>query len=176
MRKVLPLSFFNRKTEVVAKDLVGKVLVRNNNGQESAYIITEVEGYVGPQDLASHSYKGRTARTEIMYKKAGAIYVYFVYGMHYMFNIVTEEKDFPAAVLIRGVEGISGPGKITKKLSIDKELNGLPLSKGTGLWIEDRGIIINPKDILASPRIGVAYAGEVWAGKKLRFMLNKPLR
>lgn len=173
MKKILPPSFFNRKTEIVAKELLGKVLIRRIKGKEFPYMITETEGYIGPHDLASHSSKGRTARTEVMHGKAGTIYVYFVYGMHYMLNIVTEEKDFPAAVLIRGIEGISGPGKITRQLSIDKALNGLPLSKKNGLWIEDRGINLSTKDILATPRIGVAYAGEVWAKKKLRFVMKK---
>jgi DNA-3-methyladenine glycosylase len=172
MRKILTSSFFNRKTQIVARDLLGKFLVRKNNNREVAYMIIETEGYIGPYDLASHSSKGRTARTEIMYMKAGTIYVYFVYGMHYMLNIVTEEKGFPAAVLVRAVEGISGPGRIAKKLSIDKMLNGLPLSKETDLWMEDRGVQIPPKKIQATPRIGVDYAGEVWARKKLRFVIK----
>jgi DNA-3-methyladenine glycosylase len=172
MRKALPFSFFNRKTALVAKELLGKVLVRKYAGKEFRSIITETEGYIGPHDLASHSSKGRTPRTEVMFGKAGMIYVYFVYGMHYMLNIVTEEKGFPAAVLIRGLEGISGPGKITKQLSTDKSSNGLPLSKRSGLWIEDHGIQIKPKDIQSTPRIGVAYAGEKWAEKKLRFVLK----
>jgi DNA-3-methyladenine glycosylase len=173
MKKVLPSSFFNRKTAVVAKELIGKMLVRKDGGQETSYVITEVEAYVGPHDLASHSSRGRTERTEIMYGKAGTIYVYFVYGMHYMLNIVTEEKEFPAAILIRGVEGISGPGKLTKKLSVDKKLNGLSLSKKTGLWIEDCGISMPPKNILTTSRIGVAYAGKKWANKKLRFTIKE---
>ncbi len=172
MRKVLSSSFFNRKTVRVAKELLGKVLVRKLGTQETAYMITDVEAYVGPHDLASHSSKGRTARTEIMYRKAGTIYVYLVYGMHYMLNIVTEEKDFPAAILIRGVEGISGPGNVAKTLFINKDVNGLPLSKNAGVWVEDRGTSVQQKNILASPRIGVAYAGDVWAKKKLRFVLK----
>lgn len=173
MRKILSSSFFNRETKIVARDLLGKFLVRKDADKEVAYLITETEGYVGPHDLASHSSKGRTVRTEIMYMKAGTIYIYFVYGMHYMLNIVTEEKDFPAAILIRGVVGISGPGKITKKLSINKMLNGLPLSKETGLWVEDRGVHIDPKSIQATPRIGIDYAGDIWAKKKLRFVLTE---
>lgn len=172
MRKVLPSSFFNRKTKLVAKELLGKILVRKQREQETSYMITEVEAYVGPHDLASHSSKGRTTRTEIMHMEAGTIYVYLVYGMHFMLNIVTEEKEFPAAILIRGVEGISGPGNVAKKLCIDKKVNGLPLSKKTGLWVEDHGILIQPKNILATSRIGVAYAGDIWSKKKLRYVLT----
>jgi DNA-3-methyladenine glycosylase len=172
MNRMLPKAFFNRKTEIVARELLGKSLVRNIDDVLTSYVITEAEAYIGPHDLASHSSKGRTARTEIMYMDAGTLYVYFVYGMHYMLNIITEEKEYPAAILIRGVEGISGPGRVAKHLKIDKRLNGSPLSKKTGLWIEDRGLVITPRDILKTPRIGVAYAGDVWANKKLRFVLQ----
>lgn len=172
MSNQLPLDFFRRKTEHVAKELLGKSLVRVTDGKRSSFVITEVEAYVGPQDLACHSSKGRTPRTEAMYKKAGTIYVYLIYGMYHMLNIVTEEEGFPAAVLVRGVEGISGPGRLTKGLKINKKINGLLLSKKTGLWIEDAGIKVAAKDIEHSARIGVAYAGEKWANKKLRFVLK----
>lgn len=172
MRKVLKKDFFERKTVVVAKDLLGKFLVRKIKNEEASYMITEVEAYIGPHDLACHSSRGRTPRNEVMYMKAGTIYVYFTYGMHFMLNIITEKKDFPAGVLIRGVKGIVGPGRVTKALSIDKKLNKLPLSKKTGLWIEDRGEIVSTKNISATPRIGINSAGEIWAKKKLRFLLK----
>ena len=172
MRKILKSDFFNRKTITVAKELLGKYLIRKIGNKEKAYKITEVEAYVGPHDLACHSARGKTPRNEIMFREAGTIYVYFTYGMHFMLNIITEEAGFPAGILIRGVEGIAGPGRVTKALSIDKKLNGLPLSKKSGLWVEDRGEIINKKNILATPRIGIHYAGPIWTKKKLRFLIK----
>src|SRR4051812_1734914 len=113
--KVLGKIFFNRKTTIVAKDLVGKYLVRKVGTKILAEQIIEVEAYVGPHDLASHSSRGRTKRTEIMFGEAGTLYIYFIYGVHWMLNVVTEEKDFPAAVLIRATSGARGPGVLTKK-------------------------------------------------------------
>jgi DNA-3-methyladenine glycosylase len=172
MRKVLPKNFFNRKTETVAKELLGKFLVHKIGTRKIESIITEVEAYVGPHDLACHSAKGRTARTEVMYKEAATIYVYLVYGMHEMLNIVTEECDYPAAILIRGTQIATGPGRVTKKFHIDRKLNGLTLSKKTGLWVEDRGLKVPKSRILKTPRIGVNYAGPIWKNKKLRFVLK----
>lgn len=171
--KILKPDFFNRKTLVVAKDLLGKYLVRKNNSKIKRYKITEVEAYIGPHDLACHSSKGRTPRTEIMFKSAGHFYVYLTYGMHHMFNIVTEAKDYPAAVLIRGVENISGPGRLTRALSITKDLNGkLAISK-SGLWLEDRGEVIKSSQIKRTPRIGINYAGPIWTPKPYRFVLKE---
>lgn len=170
---MLKKDFFNRKTELVAQELLGKKLVRIVDDEVRSYLITEVEAYIGPHDLACHSAKGRTLRTEVMYMEAGTMYVYLIYGMHFMLNIVTEEKGFPAAVLIRGVEGISGPGRVAKELRIDKRVNGLPLSKKNGVWIEDAGVVVKPEDTERTPRIGVSYAGEEWANKKLRFVIRQ---
>ena len=133
-------------------------------------MITEVEAYVGPQDLASHASKGRTPRTEVMFGKSGYWYVYLIYGVHYCLNIVTEEKDYPAAILIRGVEDISGPGRVTKYFNIDKGFNAMLASKKTGLWIEDRGAVIKPTQIKRGKRIGVDYAGK-WKDKLWRFYM-----
>jgi DNA-3-methyladenine glycosylase len=176
----LKREFFNRKTLVVAKDLVGKILVRKIGKKTLRSKITEVEAYVGPHDLASHSSRGKTARNEIMFREAGTIYVYFTYGMHWMFNIVTEKKDFPSAVLIRGTESVSGPARLTKHFKIDKKLNGKMLSKKSGLWIEEgqtKNAMIyhsskTKRKIVRTPRIGVTYAGEIWANKKYRFVLK----
>lgn len=169
MRKVLNKNFFNRKTLVVAKDLLGKYLVRKIGKKIVREKITEVEAYVGPHDLACHSARGRTTRNEPMYSEAGTIYVYFTYGMHWMLNIVTEKKDFPSAVLIRGTQNIYGPARLTKALKIDKRLNGKHLGKKSGLWIEN-GEKKNWK-ILRTPRIGIHYAGPIWRNKKYRFVL-----
>lgn len=171
MRKVLPHAFFNRPTLVVARELLGKYLVRRIGDTEIALMLTEVEAYDGPLDLAAHSSKGRTARTEALFGPAGHWYVYFVYGMHEMLNVVTKKDG--AGVLIRGAGHVNGPAKITKHLKIDRSFYGKPSRKTTGLWIEDRGEVVNPRQIKKSPRIGVAYAG-VWARKPYRFVLTRP--
>lgn len=171
MKHILTEKFYDRSVLAVAVDLIGKFLVREMGGMQYAYMITETEAYDGPHDKACHAYKGRTGRTEVMFGEAGHWYVYFVYGMHHMLNIVTGPVGYPAAVLIRGVDGVVGPGRVTKQLSIDKTFNTKKSLHESGLWIEDRGVIIDPVHILRTPRIGVAYAGE-WAQKPYRFVLN----
>ncbi len=169
--RILPNTFFNRKTLTVARELPGKYLVRKLGGKIIRQKITEVEAYIGPHDLASHSRHGKTSRNEAMFMRAGTIYVYFTYGMHWMLNISTDSEGMGAAVLIRGTSEVSGPGRLTKALKIDEKLNGKSLGKKTGLWIEE-----NPESskqkirILRSPRIGIGYAG-VWADKPYRFLL-----
>ncbi len=169
---LLKPSFFGRPALVVARDLLGKYLVRQIGKKKIAGLITETEAYIGPHDLASHSSKGRTKRTEIMFKEGGHWYVYFVYGMHYMVNVVTDGADYPSAVLIRGVERVSGPGRVAKHFKINKKLNGTLVGKKSGLWIEDRGLKISKFKIKKSPRIGVAYAGPIWATKDYRFFIK----
>ena len=170
MRRVLNVRFFNRPTLAVARDLLGKFLVRKRGKRELVAMIVEVEAYDGFRDKASHAHRGKTARNEIMFGGAGHWYVYFTYGMHWMLNIVTGPKNSPAAVLIRGVEGVTGPARVTKKFGIDKRLNKKAAAKATGLWIEDRGVKVREKDVVRTPRIGVAYAG-AWAQKPYRFAL-----
>lgn len=171
--KILSNSFFQRKTLTVAKDLIGKILVRKLRDKIIRKKIVEIEAYIGPHDLACHSSRGKTERNKIMFSEAGTIYVYFTYGMHWMLNIVTEEEGFPSAVLIRGLESVSGPARLTKALGIDKSLNGLKLGKKSGLWIEENLKIENSKlKILRTPRIGVSYAGSGWAEKPYRFVLE----
>lgn len=172
MRKVLEPTFFNRPSYVVAKDLLGKFLVRNIDDQEISAMIVEAEAYEGVDDLGSHASKGRTSRTEIMFDRAGKIYIYLIYGTYHMLNIVTGKKDYPAAVLIRGVVGVTGPGRLTRKLEICKKLNTLPLGKEIGLWVEDRGVKVSKEDIEITPRIGIDYAGPVWSQKPWRFVLS----
>ncbi|MDB5266839.1 MAG: putative 3-methyladenine glycosylase [Parcubacteria group bacterium] len=168
---LLPSSFFEQKTLTAARALVGKTLVRKIGDKTVRDSITEVEAYVGPHDLASHSSKGRTARTEVMHGKPGTIYVYLIYGMYWMLNIVTEEKDFPAAILIRSTEKVKGPGRVAREFGIDKNLNGKKLGRASGLWIEDAPPVPSSK-ILRTPRIGVDYAG-AWKDKPYRFVLKK---
>jgi DNA-3-methyladenine glycosylase len=157
----------------VAHDLLGKFLVRQlSDGREIVSMITEVEAYDGVDDLACHAAKGRTPRTEVMFGSAGIWYVYFVYGMHNMLNIVTGPKEYPAAVLIRGTQDVSGPGRLTKHFQIDRFFNTKIASKESSLWIEDRGIKIKQSEIARTPRIGVDYAGPVWSQKEWRFILG----
>jgi DNA-3-methyladenine glycosylase len=157
-------------TAVVARSLLGKLLARKwPDGKISRHRITEVEAYHGEKDLACHASKGRTKRTDVMYQAGGVWYVYLCYGIHEMLNLVTGPADHPSAVLIRGVEGIVGPGRVTKRLAIDRALNGAPASRGSGLWLEDDGFVVPRGAVQVSPRIGVDYAGPVWSLKPWRF-------
>lgn len=131
-------------------------------------MITETEAYHGEDDLACHASKGRTKRTAVMFGPPGRWYVYFIYGMYEMLNIVTGPGSYPSAVLIRGVEGFDGPGKLTRGLMIRGTINAKIAGKATGVWIEDRGM--RPLKIKRGPRVGVAYAGK-WAKKPWRFQL-----
>lgn len=169
--KRVSLAFFNRKTEEVAQDLLGKYLVRRVGSKIIRERIVEVEAYVGPHDLACHSSRGKTKRNEPMFGKPGTIYTYFTYGMHWMLNIITEERDFPAGILIRGTENFSGPGRLTKNLKIDKTLNNQKLGTKSGLWIEEGKL--RPNDtVIRTPRIGISYAPEPWCSAPLRFVLK----
>ncbi|HEY2760533.1 MAG TPA: DNA-3-methyladenine glycosylase [Pirellulales bacterium] len=172
--QILDQQFFARPALVVARDLLGKYLVRRRRNVERAEVINEVEAYIGPHDLASHGRFGRTTRTEIMFGPAGYWYVYLCYGIHWMLNVVTDEEQWPAAVLIRGVGQWNGPGKLTKALAIDKRLNGLAADKRAGLWIEDRGLQIRRKEMKRTPRIGVDYAKH-WTAKPYRFVMKGPM-
>lgn len=163
----LPASFYARDTLTVAKELLGKYLVRQNAGKKMVGRIVEVEAYIGESDPACHAYRGLTPRTKIMYGTAGHAYVYFTYGMYFMLNAVTEREGFPAAVLIRALEPVygftdddarpaSGPGKLCRIMQIDKELNGEPLT-GNRLWIgELRSERKHNFEIRWSPRIGIS--------------------
>ena len=165
---MLGRKFFERDTIKVARELLGKKIIRIYRGKRIEGIITETEAYHGTGDKASHASRGKTERTKVMFGEAGTIYIYLIYGMHYCLNIVTGKKDFPAAVLIRALETeakpllsglasknlVVGPGRVCKFLKIDKKLNEKELSKKTKLWIEE-GIEVNPKKIKKASRIGV---------------------
>lgn len=166
--KIIKRSFYRRDTLKVAQDLLGCFLVRNppaGGGKKIIKaVITDVEAYIGEEDLACHASRGRTPRTEIMYGQAGHAYVYLIYGMYHVMNIVTEKKEYPAAVMLRGVkiEGMdykktNGPGKLTKFLKIGNKFNGWDLTKGKKLWIE-KGIKVDKKDIKKVKRVGIDYA------------------
>lgn len=166
---IVPHTFFNRRADVVAPALLGCMLCVQKGTSIERYSICDVEAYVGPHDRASHAAKGKTPRNEVMFHTAGTIYVYFIYGMYYMLNIVTDREHYPSAVLIRGISGYDGPGKLTKALAITKAFNGKMLGTETGLWIEYPEKRLK-KTIQRLPRVGVSYAQE-WADKKLRFVL-----
>lgn len=172
MRKILSKNFFEKNTLEVAENLLSKYLVRRIGDREIAMKLNEVEAYDGFEDKASHAHKGKTERNKIMFGEAGNWYVYLVYGMHNMLNIVTGKKGYPAAVLIRGAGDINGPGKLTKFLKIDKKMNGKKASVQNGLWFEDRGELVDRKKIKRTSRIGVGYAGPIWAKKDYRFILS----
>src|SRR3989338_1722047 len=170
--KILPASFFDPPTLPVAQKLLGKFLVRRIGKKEFSAMIIEVEAYVGPDDKASHASRGKTDRTKVMFGKPGQWYVYMVYGMYYCLNIVTEKEHYPAAILIRSVEGVSGPGRVCRHFKIDKQLNAKPVNKKTCLWIENRGVKIKPRRIRRGNRIGVDYAGK-WKHKPWRFWIDE---
>lgn len=172
MRTILEPAFFNRPALRVGRNLLGKYLVRAVNGTECALPITEIEVYDGFEDRASHAFRGKTPRNQVMWSDAGRFYVYFVYGMHWMLNVVVGKKDYPAAILIRSAGDILGPARLTAHLSIGREQNGKTATPATGLWFEDRGTVVHRGDYKKMPRVGVAYAGPVWEKKPYRFLLK----
>ncbi len=165
-------SFFARDAIEVAPDLIGKILVHRRTGKELRTRIVETEAYVGPHDLACHASKGRTTRTEVMFGRAGHAYVYLIYGMYQMLNIVTGEKGNAQAVLIRAGEALdeweadlSGPGKLTRAMSISRSQNGLDMTGGELFLLDD---LSDRPQVLRSKRVGVDYAKE-WRDELLRF-------
>lgn len=168
----MPAEFQGKNTVVLARWLLGKVLVRTTPTGRVASLITDVEAYDGEKDLACHANKGRTKRTEVMYQPGGRWYVYLCYGVHEMLNLVTGPADYPAAVLIRGLDTVAGPGRLTKRLGIGRDLNGCTATRAAGLHLEDHGLTPGRGRIRSGPRIGVDYAGPVWATKRWRFWLE----
>lgn len=165
----LQKSYFqNPDTLFLAKDLIGKTLVRNFEGDSIFRSrIIETEAYMGSEDLACHASKGRTPRTEIMYAEGGVVYVYLIYGRYWLLNFVTGIKDHPHAILIRGIEDCSGPGRIGDLLQLDKSFYGEDLDRSNRIWIEDSTL---SGEIIQTPRIGVENSGEVWRNKPWRFL------
>ena len=178
--------FFQHHTLKIARELLGNFLIRVINRKKIIALITETEAYHGLNDLASHASRGRTQRTEVMFGPAGYAYVYLIYGMYYCFNIVTGPKNFPAAVLLRGIKIINnqksitdslyikGPGRVCRELKIDKNLNKENLLKSNKLFVvEDKKLLkkiyLQGFIIKKTPRIGVDYAGE-YKNKPWRFI------
>lgn len=178
--KLSPDYYLNEDVVALAKNLLGKVLFTKINDQVTAGVIVETEAYFGVKDKASHAYRGRrTRRTETMYSNGGVAYVYLCYGMHNLFNVVSSVKDDPHAVLVRAIEPLigietieerrnmpitkaavsSGPGSAAKALGIDRTFNLKDLN-GDEIWIEDHQIHYQDTEIIAGPRIGIAYAQE----------------
>lgn len=166
----LNIEIYSQNAIVLAPQLLGKLLCRNLDGEIIKFRITETESYFGEKDTACHAHKGKTERTKIMYENGGLAYIYLCYGIHYMFNIVTGVKNFPEAVLIRGIEGFNGPGKLTKILKINKILNGENLADSNKIWLEDNGCKCNFK---ATKRIGIDYASDEYKNKLWRFVLKQ---
>jgi DNA-3-methyladenine glycosylase len=174
----LPRAFYARPTVAVARDLVGKVLVRRLGRRDLPARIVEVEAYLGPRDAASHARHGPTPRVAVMFGPPGFLYVYFVYGMHHCMNFVTETDGVAGAVLIRAAEplggddprALRGPGKLCKGLGVTLADKGLDLTSGrAGLYVADDGA--PPRALARSPRVGVDYAGP-WAARHLRFYVR----
>ncbi len=163
-------EFYSRDVLEVAPQLLGQHLVMpGSDGSLSTYVITETEAYRGGEDKACHASKGITPRTRVMFGEGGHIYMYLIYGMYWMMNVVTGPEDVPQAVLFRGLREASGPGRLTRLLGVDKDFYGEDLVKSGRIWIEKSGIT---PDYTTGPRIGVDYAGEPWKDMPWRFLMN----
>lgn len=191
--KRLPRSFYNRDTLTVARELLGTRLVHLEGGRRLSGMIAETEAYCGEQDLACHAKAGRTPRTEVMYGPPGHAYVYFTYGMHWLFNTVTRPEGQPEAVLVRAIiplEGLElikarrgkvtrsvwtdGPAKLTQALGIGEQHNRLDLTVPTApVWIEP-GLNIPDRFVTTGPRVGLNSVSEPWKSKPWRFLAQLP--
>ena len=185
-------DFYARDTLQVARELLGKRLVRVIDGKRLSGLIVETEAYIGEEDRACHAWRGRTPRTEVMYGPPGQAYIYFIYGIYHCLNVVTDKVGFPAAVLIRGIqpqEGVeymrrnrglrpegeltNGPGKLCQALAIDQGLNGLDLCTSDLLFIEE-AVVPGPEEIEVTSRIGIR-ADEIAKRRPWRFLLGGKL-
>ena len=174
-------SDFCRPTLDVARSLLGKIIVCTAGRHYVSAMITELEAYKGPRDRAAHSFGGRrTRRVEPLYGEGGTVYVYLIYGMHWMLNFSTAGAEIPEGVLIRGiladVDGecryLAGPGKVTRYLGIDKTLDGEDAASSKQIRIEDHGVRLPPGIIRRGPRIGIEFAGPYWAARPWRFWVD----
>ena len=168
MSRIRTQRFFRRPVLEVAPELLGDVLaIKTENGIER-HVITELEAYGGEEDLACHARKGRTPRAAGLYEPGGVFYIYLIYGMYTMLNVVCDRQDEPAGILIRSVESITGPGRLTRDLELTRDLHGKPARRATGVWFE-AGEQVPHDELHKTPRIGVEYAGE-WARAPRRFV------
>jgi DNA-3-methyladenine glycosylase len=185
----LDRKFYNRDTLKVARDLLGKKLIRWIDGTEMSGIIVETEAYCGAADSACHAHRGKTLRNTVMFGPPGCAYVYFTYGMHYLLNLVTEKEGNPCAVLVRailpltgldemqarrkrrGKDLTNGPAKLCQALAIDKCFNGWDLTEGRQLWVEQFQNV--PADrVSVTPRIGIDYARKADREALWRFLMR----
>jgi DNA-3-methyladenine glycosylase len=176
-------EFFERPAPQAARDLIGKFIIRRYRGRLITSMITETEAYRGPADRASRAFGGRRTKSlEPLYKPGGSLYVYMVYGMHWLLNIKAASPDKPEAILIRSVLSettstpivVEGPGKVSRFLKVDGRLNGVDATSSDKIWIEDRGVQIPRGLVIKGPRVGIDYAGSHWAAKPWRFRLDLP--
>lgn len=175
----LPRSFYARETPLVARELLGMLVCRRGpGGLVRRARIVETEAYHGPDDRASHAFRGRTPRNAPMFGPPGKAYVYQIYGVHYCLNTVTMDEGFPAAVLLRAAEieddeprAGAGPGKLCRALSIDRRLTGSDLVDGEELWLADDGQRVPERLVRVGPRVNVDYAGR-WASRRWRFWVD----
>jgi len=186
---ILDREFYNRPTLDVARDLLGKKLIRRIGGTELSGIIVETEAYCGKEDSACHAHRGQTLRNSVMFGPPGCAYVYFSYGMHYLLNLVTEDEGNPCAVLLRAIEPLlgltemkvrrkrhgkeltNGPAKLCQALAIDKFFNGWDLTKGSQLWVENYQRV-ESQAILSKPRVGIDYACKKDRESLWRFLIK----
>ncbi len=166
----LDRTFFLRPALVVAPELLGKLIVRRfDDGSILRIPVTEVEVYLGIDDRACHASRGMTPRNRVMFGEGGILYMYLIYGIHWMLNIVTGGAGQPEALLIRGAGAVAGPGKLTALLRMDGSFYGEDLSTSDRVWIEDAPAI---GDFTTGPRVGINYAGEPWISKPWRYWCN----
>ncbi len=169
MAKRLGRRLLCQPATILAPELLGKLLCRKTDQGVLKYRIMETECYYGEEDTACHASKGKTERTKVLYEKGGTAYVYLCYGMHSLFNVVSGKEGHPEAVLIRGVTGYNGPGKLTRAMEIDRMLNGEDMVLSHQLWIEDDGCRPNYK---AAKRVGIDYATEEYRNILWRFIVD----
>jgi len=166
----LPREFYCRDVLSVAPELLGKKLIRKHPGKPpESFIISETEAYRGTEDLACHARRGMTTRNMVMFGQGGFLYMYLIYGIHWMMNVVTGEEGNPQAVLIRGLREVYGPGRLTSRLDLDKSFYGEDIVISERIWIEDG---LEKCRIRTGPRIGIDYAGEYWKDVPWRFYLQ----
>ena len=163
----LLLPDYARHADEMAVWLLGKWLCTEKDGVLRRFRITETECYMGESDTACHAARGKTPRNQVMYRRGGYAYVYLCYGMHNLLNIVTGEEGYPEAVLIRGVTGISGPGRVTKALGVTRDENGADLTASSAIWLEDDGAC---PSFDACPRVGIDYASPEDRARLWRFI------
>lgn len=166
-------SFFLSDAVTVAQLLPGMNIVVASGDRTARFMITETEAYLGDGDKACHASRGRTGRTEPMYLEGGHLYMYFVYGMHWMMNVVTGPAGYPQAVLIRSAGPFSGPGRVTRGMGMDGSFNREDLTASERIWIEETG---SRPELISGPRVGIGYAGEPWVSKPWRFIISEKLK